>query len=43
MHNALNGSDSFMLQGGGIDTLGSPITLINGVIAHNIPDQCVGC
>jgi hypothetical protein len=43
MHNVLSGSPGFTLQGGGIYTLGFPITLINGVIAHNVPDQCLGC
>jgi hypothetical protein len=43
MHNTLSGSPGFTLQGGGIYTLGFPITLINGVIAHNVPDQCFGC
>ena len=43
MHNILTGSPGVTLQGGGIYTLGFPITLTRGVIAHNVPDQCFGC
>jgi len=43
MHNTLAGSPGIALQGGGIYTLGFIATLINGAVAHNVPDNCVGC
>jgi hypothetical protein len=41
--NALSASDGLPVEGGGVFTSGFPITLGNSLIAHNAPDQCVGC
>jgi hypothetical protein len=41
--NALTGSPGVALQGGGLYTLGFPITLTNSPISRNAPDQCFGC
>jgi hypothetical protein len=40
--NVLTGSSAITLQGGGIYAT-NPVSLSNSVVAHNIPDQCVGC
>jgi hypothetical protein len=41
--NSLTGGPGITLQGGGLYSLGFPITLNNGVITNNQPDQCFGC
>jgi hypothetical protein len=41
--NVLTGSTGVTLQGGGLFTLGFPITLTNSRIEQNVPDQCFGC
>ena len=41
--NSLAGSPGVALQGGGLYTLGYPITSTNSHIANNGPDQCYGC
>jgi hypothetical protein len=41
--NQLRGDPGVTLSGGGIYTLGFPTTLTNTVVAHNKPDDCVGC
>jgi hypothetical protein len=41
--NTLTGGPSVTIQGGGLYTLGFPITLTNSLISHNAPDQCFGC
>ena len=40
--NAVSGSPGVTLQGGGIFTVGSPLTLTGSFVAHNAPDQCAG-
>jgi hypothetical protein len=40
--NVLSGSSAITLQGGGIYAT-NPVSLMNSVIALNIPDQCIGC
>jgi hypothetical protein len=40
--NTVNGSHGVTLQGGGIFTVGSPLTLTDSHVAHNAPDQCAG-
>jgi hypothetical protein len=40
--NAVSGSPGLTLQGGGIFTVGSPLTLTESFVAHNAPDQCAG-
>lgn len=42
-NNVLSGSAGVSLFGGGIYTVGFPITLSNSVVAHNAPDDCEGC
>ena len=42
-NNRLSGSTGATLSGGGIYTVGFPVTLTNTVVAHNAPDDCVGC
>jgi hypothetical protein len=42
-NNDLSGSPAVALSGGGIYTVGFPITLTNTVVAHNTPDNCEGC
>jgi hypothetical protein len=42
-NNVLEGSPGVSLQGGGIFTLGFPLTLTGGSVKHNTPDDCVGC
>jgi hypothetical protein len=41
--NALTGSVSLILQGGGLYLENEPLTFANSVIANNSPDQCFGC
>ena len=41
--NVLSGSAGITLSGGGIYTVGFPVTLTNTVVAHNTPDDCEGC
>jgi hypothetical protein len=41
--NVLTGSAGVTLQGGGLYTLGFPVTLTSSIIADNVPDQCYGC
>jgi hypothetical protein len=41
--NALTGSTSLILQGGGLYLENEPLTFANSVIANNSPDQCFGC
>ena len=41
-HNVLSGSSGLELQGGGLFTR-FPVTLDNGRIISNTPDQCFGC
>jgi hypothetical protein len=41
--NVLSGSPGITLSGGGIYTVGFPVTLTNTVVAHNTPDDCEGC
>jgi hypothetical protein len=40
--NTVSGSPGVTLQGGGIFTVGSPLTLTDSLVAHNAPDQCAG-
>lgn len=42
-NNVLSGSAGITLSGGGIYTVGFPVTLTNTVVAHNTPDDCEGC
>jgi hypothetical protein len=42
MHNTLSASPGLTVQGGGMFTA-FPVTLSNGRIANNSPDQCYGC
>jgi hypothetical protein len=42
-NNALEGSTGVTLQGGGIFTLGFPLTLTSSLVKHNTPDDCFGC
>lgn len=42
-NNVLSGSAGATLSGGGIYTVGFPVTLTNTVVAHNTPDNCDGC
>jgi hypothetical protein len=41
--NVLSAPGSFTIAGGGIYTLGYPVTLDHSHIDHNRPDDCVGC
>jgi len=41
--NVLTGSTGVTLQGGGLFTLGFPISSTGTTIAKNVPDQCFGC
>jgi hypothetical protein len=41
--NVLAGSPGVTLQGGGLYTVGFPVTLTRSIIARNVPDQCYGC
>jgi hypothetical protein len=41
--NSLVGSPGITLQGGGLYTLGYPVTSTNSRITNNEPDQCYGC
>ena len=41
--NVLSGSTGATLSGGGIYTVGFPVTLTNTIVAHNTPDDCEGC
>jgi hypothetical protein len=41
--NALTGSTSLILHGGGLYLENEPLTFTNSVIANNSPDQCFGC
>jgi hypothetical protein len=41
--NSLVGSPDITLQGGGLYTLGHPITSTSSHITNNAPDQCYGC
>jgi hypothetical protein len=41
--NTLSGTTGAVLSGGGIYTVGFPITLTNTLVAHNAPDNCEGC
>jgi hypothetical protein len=41
--NVLTGSAGVTLQGGGLFTLGFPISLTDSRIDKNVPDQCFGC
>ncbi len=40
--NTVSGSPEVTLQGGGIFTIGSPLTLTDSLVANNTPDQCAG-
>jgi hypothetical protein len=40
--NTVSGSPGVTLQGGGIFTVGSPLSLTDSLVAHNTPDQCAG-
>jgi hypothetical protein len=40
--NALSGSAAITLQGGGVFAT-NPVSLMNSMIAGNVPDQCFGC
>jgi hypothetical protein len=42
-NNVLSGSAGITLSGGGIYTVGFPVTLTNTLVAHNTPDDCEGC
>jgi hypothetical protein len=42
-NNDLSGSAGVTLDGGGIFTIGFPLTLTNSVVKHNAPDDCAGC
>jgi hypothetical protein len=42
-NNTPAGSPGVTLAGGGIFTLGFPITLTGSSVKHNTPDDCVGC
>jgi hypothetical protein len=41
--NVLSAASGVLLQGGGIFTLGFPLTLQSSVVTHNTPDNCFGC
>jgi hypothetical protein len=41
--NTLTGGPGATLEGGGLYTLGFPVTLDNSRIEGNAPDQCFGC
>jgi len=41
--NLLTGGPAVTLQGGGLFTVGFPVTLDNSIISHNRPDNCAGC
>jgi hypothetical protein len=41
--NLLTGGPGVLLQGGGLYTVGFPVTLDKSQIDHNRPDDCVGC
>jgi hypothetical protein len=41
--NVLSGSSGVALQGGGIFSLGFPVTLDHSRVANNTPDDCFGC
>ena len=41
--NVLSGSTGITLHGGGLYIESNPLTLINSLIANNLPDQCFGC
>jgi hypothetical protein len=41
--NVLTGGPGVTLQGGGLFTVGFPVTLDNSNISHNRPDNCAGC
>jgi hypothetical protein len=41
--NVLTGGPGVALQGGGLFTVGFPVTLDNSNISHNRPDDCEGC
>jgi hypothetical protein len=41
--NRLSGSPGAALAGGGIYTVGFPVTLDDSRVAGNAPDQCAGC
>lgn len=41
--NTLAGDPGIALQGAGLFTDGSPLTLTNSRVEHNTPDQCYGC
>jgi len=41
--NVLSGSTGISLHGGGLYIESNPLTLINSLIANNLPDQCFGC
>lgn len=41
--NVLSGSSGITLQGGGLYIEDNPLTLINSLIANNLPDDCFGC
>jgi hypothetical protein len=40
--NTVSGSPEVTLQGGGIFTVGSPLTLTDSLVVHDTPDQCAG-
>jgi hypothetical protein len=42
-NNVLSGSPGATLSGGGIYTVGFPVTLTDTVVADNAPDNCDGC
>jgi hypothetical protein len=42
-NNRLSGSVGATLSGGGIYTVGFPVTLTNTVVTHNAPNDCLGC
>ncbi len=42
-NNVLSGSAGATLSGGGIYTVGFPVTLMNTFVGHNTPDDCEGC
>jgi hypothetical protein len=42
-NNVLQGSAGVTLQGGGIFTVGFPVTLTDSPVKHNTPDDCAGC
>jgi hypothetical protein len=41
--NVVSGSSGILLQGGGIFSLGFPLTLQASVVEHNAPVDCFGC